>query len=290
MNKEDDPYNDDLDDILGQGTILWKKKDPTSFLNLTVDSKHLYSVVYEINPDVISKIQVDKESNTLLGKSPHYTLFPLTQEMIKEIPDVKIDEARKNPGIEISLDAGGTRNMNEPMIHQNYSSTGMEPIAEQYRQHTYKYDNHCVWLATAMLINTIDPTSAQCLTDACMREPLRFQWLRMFKDPKNKVNSLYSCLKYVKSNFEVCKIKGINSKKVYNYIMNEALVGTFVVTMEDNMGQQTHSIGIDAKTRLIYDCLENNTLRLCKKNLSRCCGEGHTFIAFKYYAEIRKQR
>ena len=95
VDKDKDPYNDDLDDILNPGTVLWKKKDPTSFFNLSVDSGHIYSRVYEIKPDVITKLQFDKDTDTLLGKSPHYSYFQLSDDIISQLSLSKIKEARK---------------------------------------------------------------------------------------------------------------------------------------------------------------------------------------------------
>jgi hypothetical protein len=289
VDKKSNPYNDDLDDILNPGSVLWKKKNPSYFFNLSVDSKHSYSRVYEIKPDVITKIQFDKDTDRLLGKSPHYQYFPLSDDIVSQLSLSKVEEAKKNPGKEVPFDDGGTRHMNSTEVSDQLPTDVLKPIEKIFQQSSYQDDNHCVWLAAAMLINTEDPERAMDLTNACMKEPQRFQWLRLMnKGVKKDTNTLSNCLRYIKSNYQVRKIRGINSQKINNYIMNEAKHGLYIVTLEDDMGQKTHSVGIDAETRLIYDCLEKCTLPLSLLNLSRCCGDGRTFITFRFYGEIRK--
>ena len=289
VDNKEDPYNDNLDDILNPGTVLWKKIDPSYFSNLSVDSKHVYSRVYEIKPDVITKIKFDKGTDTLLGKSPHYPYFPLSEDNISQLSLSKIEKAKKHPSKEVPYDDGSIRNMNSTEISVHSPTNVLKPIDKIFQQGSHIHDNHCVWLAAAMLINTEDSEEARVLTDACMKEPKRFQWLRLMnKGAKQDTNTLINCLKYIKSNYQVRKIKGINSHKINNYIMNVAKHGLYIVILEDDMGQKTHSVGIDAKTRLIYDCLEKCSLPLSLSNLSRCCGDGRTFITFRFYGEIRK--
>jgi hypothetical protein len=269
--------------------MLWKKKDPSYFFNLSVNSDHSYSRVYEIKPDVITKIKYDKENDKVLGKAPHYQFFPLSDDILSQLSLGKVMEAKKNPPKEIPFDDGGTRNMNSTEISDQLLTNVLKPIDKIFQQRSYEEDNHCVWLAAAMLINTEDPKRAKDLTNACIKDQKRFQWLRLMnKGGKKDTNCLVNCLRFIRSNYQVRKIKGINSQQINNYIMNEAKHGLYIVTLEDNMGQKTHSVGIDSESRIIYDCLENFSLSLSLENLSRCCGDGRTFITFRFYCEIRK--
>ena len=104
--------------------------------------------------------------------------------------------------------------MNSTNISDKLPTNVLKPIDELFQQGSYKYDNYYVLLAAAMLINNEDPKRTKDLTNACMREPQRFQWLRLRnKGTQNDKNTLVHCLRYIKSNYEVQKSKELIHRK-----------------------------------------------------------------------------
>ena len=59
--------------------------------------------------------------------------------------------------------------------------------------------------------------------------------------------------------------KDNTSKEVTQLILHEKNVGLFVAIISSKDGNCSHAVGIDAGSKLIYDCMEDNLLQLNEK-------------------------
>ena len=72
-----------------------------------------------------------------------------------------------------------------------------------------------------------------------------------------------------------------------NYILNVKARGLIVVMLINKNGGCSHTVGINLKLKLIYDCQEIFVLELSRDNLSLCCGPLTTFDKFYMVAELK---
>ena len=72
-----------------------------------------------------------------------------------------------------------------------------------------------------------------------------------------------------------------------NYLLNVRAQGLIVAMLVDKNGGSSHTVGINLKLKLIYDCQEKIVLELSRDNLSLCCGPLMTFDEFSVVAELK---
>ena len=80
------------------------------------------------------------------------------------------------------------------------------------------------------------------------------------------------------------------SKDVTQLILHEKNIGLFVAIISSKDGNCSHVVGIDAGSKLIHDCMEDNVLQLDESNMSICCGPNQVFIKIEYVGELQKKR
>jgi hypothetical protein len=275
------------DEILPQGSA-------TGFINavsielLRIPSESKRTGVYEVCPDNITVIKYDKATKQFKGQSPHYMFMALDKDILNQIPITRRKQAVKKPDTNICINAGGARTKSNWYFGKKIP---MEKdcfvIEELFQQDTYKGYNSCVWLAAAMIINSIDRRESMVLVNELRNDPGKFDWINILPNaevPNNQ--SLYGLLRIVKSKYTVKKLRFDNSMKSNKYIMEIAEKGIFIAMLEDDTGSQTHAIGIDVQSRKIYDCEEEYELNLTYQNLSRCCGESRNFVSLNFVCEI----
>ena len=72
--------------------------------------------------------------------------------------------------------------------------------------------------------------------------------------------------------------------------MNEKTTGLFVAVISSKDGNKSHTVGIDASTKSIYDCMEKYVLQLNEENMSICCGPNQVFNKIEYVGELKMKR
>ena len=65
--------------------------------------------------------------------------------------------------------------------------------------------------------------------------------------------------------------------------------GILICVLKDEQGGQTHTVGMNLKLGLFYDCMEQYELVLIIDNLSSCCGDGKKFRSFSLHAELKQK-
>ena len=106
--------------------------------------------------------------------------------------------------------------------------------------------------------------------------------------------ALQEQLRIIKGNqYDLCKVqvfKDHASADVTQLIINEKTTGLFVAIISSKDGNESHAVGIDASTKSIYDCMENNVLQLNETNMSICCGPNQVFNKIEYVGELKMKR
>ena len=72
--------------------------------------------------------------------------------------------------------------------------------------------------------------------------------------------------------------------------MNEKTTGLFVAVISSQDGNKSHTVGIDASTKSIYDCMEKYVLQLNEDNMSICCGPNQVFDKIAYVCELKMKQ
>ena len=80
------------------------------------------------------------------------------------------------------------------------------------------------------------------------------------------------------------------SEDVTQLILNEKTTGLFVAIISSKDGNKSHTVGIDASTKSIYDCMEKYVLQLNEENMSICCGPNQVFNKIEYVGELKMKR
>ena len=133
-------------------------------------------------------------------------------------------------------------------------------IQERFQQQTYATDNSCVWLSTALVINSIDNDEGDRLINAFKINPTNFDWLNI--NPKGGKDNICSKLKAVDSSYVSTKLKNVQRDKVLDYLMNIREGGLYVALLKAKIGEATHAVGINTFDRKIYDCMESRVMEL----------------------------
>ena len=80
------------------------------------------------------------------------------------------------------------------------------------------------------------------------------------------------------------------SADVTQLIINEKTTGLFVAIISSKDGNKSHTVGIDASTKSIYDCMEKYVLQLNEDNMSICCGPNQVFHKIAYVGELKMKQ
>ena len=72
-----------------------------------------------------------------------------------------------------------------------------------------------------------------------------------------------------------------------NYLLNVKARGLIVAMLLDKNGGRSHTVGINLKLKLIYDCQEKFVLELSRDNISLCCGPLTIFDKFSVVAKLK---
>ena len=88
---------------------------------------------------------------------------------------------------------------------------------------------------------------------------------------------------------KVCRVrpKVKYSNNVTGFILEGIIEGLFFAVLEDNGGGKTHTIGINRRLNVIYDCMDTHELKLSHGSLSKCCGPNREFVKFVYTEELK---
>ena len=249
------------------------------------------SALYEIDSNMKYSLTCDKDK-VLYAKHPHYGWQVCTVAQTQCLPPLKVLYAREFVGKEVLLNLGGNR---EAQIDQdvpcNDNTILAEKIPSEYQQENASVKNSCVWLATCLVVRSVDSNLASILLRQFKENPSKFEWIPIFNRKAKTHLTLYNLLLWTSEcNLTVTHIK---VPKVYtgmtqtNYILTVEKEGLIVAMLIDKNGGRSHTVGLNLKKQLIYDCQERFVLKLTNENLSLCCGPLMIFDKFYVVAELR---
>ena len=86
---------------------------------------------------------------------------------------------------------------------------------------------------------------------------------------KDDAVCLHSKLQRTKWTIEKVSIEDKSS--YLQMLIDGTLQGLYIVILETTSGQRTHTVSIDSKKGLVFDCMEKYPLVLCEEALNVCC-------------------
>ena len=156
------------------------------------------------------------------------------------------------------------------------------PIEDKYYQQTYSTENNCVWLSTAILVKSIDQKDGDWMIDLFLKDKVKFEWMNIKTQKKNKANVNIS-LKYASESLQekLQRDVGYALKSVQKpvngcykeWLINTNIHGKYVVMLKMGDGEYSHVVGVDCDKNLIYDCMEKYALELNSDNFDFCGGK-----------------
>ena len=84
--------------------------------------------------------------------------------------------------------------------------------------------------------------------------PHDYVWMHLFGT--GDVMSLFLKIQHVMSPYTLRKIKGIQREHYLDYILNKWNEGLYVDLLRSTSGEISHTIGINAGIRLLFNCME----------------------------------
>ena len=252
---------------------------------------------YELDNDTKYSITKDPKSEFIYARGAHFGLYQVDPNDHIDYLTNRVQLARDKPGREIMLTAGGHRKSKGSI---KISSMVLHSIAQQFRQSSYVSKNGCVWLSACLLIHSVDTSLAKMMIDRYANNEVMFEWLDIFKRKKRTRQQLTT---NIQSNLcdQIRNIKGIGydlrkvslfkdykSANITDLILKEKKEGLFVAMLSDCNGNQSHAVGIDVGTHVVYDCMEYKQLQSNRDNLSIFCGDNVLFHHIELVGELKK--
>ena len=163
--------------------------DGSKFVFLNSSNFHLFpSLVFgegcvaEVNPDIKTKLRYI--NNDFENYSKHYGWTLCSPEVIGTLStrqkERAIKASKKRQSVKINQSGAREESLCE--------LTCGDMIQERFQQQTYATDNSCVWLSTALVINSIDNNEGDKLINAFKTNPISFDWLNI--SPKGGKNNI----------------------------------------------------------------------------------------------------
>ena len=141
------------------------------------------------------------------------------------------------------------------------NNTVLEAIPREYQQEHTKVENSCVWLAACLVVRSENTDLASILLTTYKSDPKKFEWLHMFNKNALSATTLHNLFRHEKKcRLNVCHL---NVPEIYkhmsltDYILNHRHQGLIVAMLEDTTGGNSHTVGINLKLKLIYNCQES---------------------------------
>ena len=145
----------------------------------------------------------------LYAKNPHYGWQVCTVAQTQCLPSTKVLYVREFIGKEVLLNIGGNReNTNQQELTGNDNSILPEAIPSEYQQENALVKNICVWLATCLVVRSVDSNLASILLRQFQQNPSKFEWIPIFHKKARTRNTLYNLLLWTSEcSLTVSKIK-----------------------------------------------------------------------------------
>ena len=187
--------------------------------------------------------------------------------------------AQENNGEEFVYKGFGAREVidNKELASFDYDI----PIDQKFRQQSYSTENNCVWLSTALIVNSMDMCDGQHMIDLFVKNKQKFEWMNIKKNNKNKQHKKMSIIYATETLQEkLQRDVGYNLKSVpkpkggcyKNQLINDKKHGKFIVMLKLTDGQYSHVVGVDCDLGKIFDCMEDYALDLTTENFDFCGG------------------
>ena len=171
--------------------------------------------------------------------------------------------------------------VHEPSITQ---VTGGKVLHEEFLQSYYTTDNSCVWLSASLVINSVDPTEGKTTINQLQSDPHDYGWMYLFGTVD--IMSLFLKMQHKMSPYGITHINGIQRELYLDYIVNKCNAGLYVDLLRSSCSEISHTVGINAGSRILFDCAEPTELELTMENLSRCCGPNRKIAKTEVIAEL----
>ena len=261
------------------------KQESNTLRLLNTDYGFDHKIIYELDPYVVTKIKYISSRKSYQLYTPHFGWKDRSQSDCNKISRVLTETAFDNPGRELLV--GGVGGYRKDTL-QHETSSNDQLIPTKFQQSTYVTSNNCVWLAAALVVNSVDHEFADIMIESFQACPDLYEWLKIYNKKGNK-NNLVEKLKNIQPiAYEVRKIKGVSSLYMTNHILNIQKSGLLVCMLENSIGESSHCVGINLNKQTIYDCMEKRVHELTIPNLSICCGD-KDFQKFGTVAELHLQ-
>ena len=249
---------------------------------IRTDIEKRYLCVYEINPNIKTKIQWCSKRKEYRLYSPHYGWQSTTHKILDQTSETVRTTAKDNPDKQLLLNgAGGFK----PAVSKYRIKPTDERISEQYRQQSYPTSNNCVWLAAALVIKSENEIFAEQMIHNLSQYPEDYEWLHLFDKAGNRKSLAFLLRQLDSTQYQAQKLKQVSFENRTNYILNQCAEGLFVVILKSVTGESSHCVGINVKTRKLYDCMEEVVHELTLEGLSYCCGDKQ-FVKFESICQL----
>ena len=147
------------------------------------------SLLYELDSHTKYSIAVNIEDNLMYLNNPHFGWLKCNFQVLEDLPSQKKQSARDNVGKEVMLIVGGRKKtFKVEIISATKETDHVLTITLSYQQDENSVENSCVWLATCLVIKSVDETFAEVILKQYHDNQPKFEWLYMFnKDaPDNR--------------------------------------------------------------------------------------------------------
>ena len=141
------------------------------------------------------------------------------------------------------------------------------------------------------LLYQVDRDQSELLLQLYKADPKKFEFIRIFTKNNQASGSLDGLMcSCAHCQYRVVHCHPGKGNSLTDYILNQRLSGYFIVLLEDHMGGNHHTVGINIGDKLLFDPMEESVLKLNSETLDIACGQNRTFIKFKVAAELKHFR
>ena len=158
-------YKDVVDDcndfVYGSSVILSGNAGSVRLMK----HKTTTSILYDFDSHTNYSIAVNTYDNLMYSKNPHFGWLKYNFHVLEDLPPQKKQAARDNVGKEVMLNVGGRRKTctKVEIISAEKATDQNLNIPLSYQQDEVSVENSCVWLATYLVIRSVDAPLAKVL-------------------------------------------------------------------------------------------------------------------------------
>ena len=117
---------------------------------------------------------------------------------MEDLPSQKKQLVRYNVGKEVMLNVGGRKNLKVEIISAAKGTNHDLTIPLSYQQDENSVENSCVWLATCLLIRSVNEALAEVILNQYHDNPPKIEWLYMFNKGAPDNRTLFNYLQWTK--------------------------------------------------------------------------------------------